>query len=99
MIDADIHPLASQELEDAADFYEEQSPGLGPRFLNSVQKAIEQILLFPQSASLIGKTLRQKPLSHFPYSLIYTLDGRRLFIVAIAHQKRESTYWKDRVSN
>ncbi len=95
--EADIHPLASRELEEGALFYNQRVQGLGEQFLSTVEKAIEQILLFPQSAPVVGKTVRQKALDRFPYSLFYLFEKNAVFIVAVAHQKREPMYWKSRL--
>lgn len=96
--EADIHPpLASRELEDAALFYDQRVQGLGSRFLRSVEKGIEQVLLFPESAPLAGETVRQKVIDRFPYSLFYIFEKNAVFFVAVAHQKREPMYWKDRL--
>ena len=45
-----IHEAAELEINEAADFYDLESPGLGNAFLDEIQKAIGQILLFPESA-------------------------------------------------
>lgn len=95
--EADIHPLASRELEEAALFYDHRLQGLGEQFLLSVERAIEQILLFPESTPLVAKTVRQKALPRFPYSLFYLFENGAVFIVAVAHQKRTPAYWKDRL--
>jgi len=94
---ADSHPLASRELEEATVFYNQRMPGLGQRFLRTVQKAIEHILLFPEAAPVVGETVRQKVLNRFPYSLFYTFEKSVVFFVAIAHQKKGPMYWKDRL--
>ena len=95
--EAGIHPLASRELEEAALFYDQRVPRLGERLLNEVRKAAELILLFPEAAPVVGATVRQKALDRFPYSLFYTFENNAVFIVAVAHQKREPMYWKDRL--
>ncbi len=95
--EADIHPFASRELEDAALFYDQRVQGLGKRFLLRVEKAIEQILLFPEAAPIVGETVRQKVVDRFPYSLFYIFEKNAVFFVAVAHQKREPMYWKDRL--
>jgi plasmid stabilization system protein ParE len=95
--EADIHPLASRELEEAALFYDRRMPGLGKRFLASVEKAIEQVLLFPEAAPVVGRTVRQKVLNRFPYNLVYVFEKNTVLFVAVAHQKREPTYWGDRL--
>ena len=35
-----FHPLAEQELNDTASYYNAASPGLGATFLNEVERAI-----------------------------------------------------------
>lgn len=39
-----FHPMAEQELNDAAGYYNAQSPGLGHAFLDEMQHAVGQIL-------------------------------------------------------
>lgn len=95
--DADIHPFASRELEEATLFYNQRVPGLGERFLRDIERAIEQILLFPAAAPVVGRTVRRKTLSRFPYSLFYLFEKNRIFFVAIAHEKREPMYWRERL--
>lgn len=95
--EADIHPLASQELEEATLFYDLRVRGLGQRFLRTVEKAIEHILLFPEAAPVAGETVRQKVLNRFPYSLFYVFEKNAIFFVAVAHQKKEPMYWLDRL--
>ncbi len=95
--DADIHPQASRELEEAALFYDQRVKGLGQRFLRTVEKAIEHILLFPEAAPVVGETVRQKVLARFPYSLFYVFEKNAILFVAVTHQKREPMYWKDRL--
>ena len=38
-----IHEAAEAEINEAADFYDLESPGLGGVFLNEIQRAIESI--------------------------------------------------------
>ncbi len=96
--EADIHPLASWELEEAALFYDRRVKGLGQRFLQAVERAIEHILLFPEAAPVVGGTVRQKVLSRFPFSVFYVFEKNAILFVAIAHQKKEPLYWKDRLT-
>ena len=94
--EVEIHEEASQELEDAALFYEQRVPGLGDQFLDHVTRAAEQIVFSPESCPVLGETIRRKALSRFPYSLMYLFENDRVFIVAVAHPKREPGYWHHR---
>lgn len=65
-----IHEAAEAEINEAADFYDLESPGLGGVFLNEIQRAIESISEFPDAAPLIRGRVRKRTVVKFPYSLI-----------------------------
>jgi toxin ParE1/3/4 len=92
---------AKQELGEAAAVYELDVPGRGRRFLLAYRDASEHASKFPESGlRLQGRTrheLRTFPLHHFPYTIIATVVGDDLAIVAVAHQKREPGYWTGRL--
>ncbi len=92
-----IHEMAENELNDAADFYDLESPGLGETFINEIQKAIDLIARFPEASPLIRGRIRRKILLKFPYALIYSLRVNEIRILAVAHQKRRPIYWRGRL--
>ena len=92
-----FHELAEQELNDAADYYNSKSDGLGNAFLNEVEHAVKQILQYPESAPLINLVVRRKMVRRFPYSIMYSVKPDRIRILAIANQKRRPFYWRGRV--
>ena len=65
-----FHPMAEQELNDAASYYNAQSPGLGHAFLDEVQRAVDQILEHPEAAPLVNHLVRRKLVPRFPYGVI-----------------------------
>ena len=92
-----IHEAAENELNDAADFYDLESPGLGETFINEIHKAIDLIARFPEASPLIRGRIRRKVLIKFPYALIYSLRATEIRILAVAHQKRRPVYWRGRL--
>ncbi|MFH1146644.1 MAG: hypothetical protein V1736_02935 [Pseudomonadota bacterium] len=46
-----------------------ESPGLGTVFVDEIQRAIENISEFPESAPLIRGRIRKRIIIKFPYSL------------------------------
>jgi plasmid stabilization system protein ParE len=96
VIRAAWHPLAKRELFEAQDFYEGRAAGLGASFLDSVEAAVLLIRRHPQSGSPAGASLRQSRALRFPYSLVYRVDEERIFILAVAHDKRRPRYWAQR---
>jgi len=87
---------ARQELEEAFAFYEQEQPGLGRRFLDEVQACRDLIKRLPEAWHPLGNGLRRCRLRHFPYGLIYRVQGVRLEIIAVAHLHRAPEYWCDR---
>jgi len=91
-----IHETAEAEINEAADFYDIQAPGLGAVFLDEVQHIIDAVMLHPQAAMLPRGNLRRKLMAKFPYSLVYSIRPNEIRVLAIAHQKRRPFYWRGR---
>ncbi len=87
-------PEARQELLEAIQYYESESPGLGAAFLSTVTEGIDQLLEFPESGPILQGKVRRKPLRRFPYSLLYALRERHVRILAVMNQKRRPFYWR-----
>jgi toxin ParE1/3/4 len=91
-----IHETAEIEINEAADFYDLESPGLGSIFIDEIQRSIEIIAQFPEAGPLIRGRVRKKPLVKFPYSLVYSIRSDEFRLLAVAHQKRRPFYWRGR---
>jgi toxin ParE1/3/4 len=91
-----FHPMAEQELNDAASYYSTQSPGLGTAFLDEVQRAVDQILEHPEAAPLVNRLVRRKLVPRFPYGVMYSLTPDRIWNLSIANLKRRPFYWRGR---
>ncbi|MGA7876620.1 MAG: type II toxin-antitoxin system RelE/ParE family toxin [Desulfoferrobacter sp.] len=94
-----LHPDADAELTEAARYYELRQPGLGSDLLEEVERALDQILTYPEASQNIGRRVRRKPLWRFPYNLVYAVYPERIRLVAFAHQKRRPYYWRKRLKN
>ena len=90
----DFHPAAKAELDAAVAYYEGRRPGLGLDLRDEVAAAIGRVQanphLFPAAAA--GKA-RECPVRRFPYSIFYHESADRIWIAAVAHQKRKPGYW------
>ncbi|MCK9209400.1 MAG: type II toxin-antitoxin system RelE/ParE family toxin [Ignavibacteriaceae bacterium] len=88
---------ASLELDDAIEYYNLQSPGLGEKFLDEVLETIEIISRFPKLWSQNTTNTRKAVLRKFPFNLIYAKLEDEIYIIAVAHQNREPEYWINRI--
>jgi plasmid stabilization system protein ParE len=91
-----VHEDADRELNDAADYYDSESPGLGSLFLDQLEVGYERILENPHAAEEIDVGIRRLVLAKFPFNLIYEIDGDVVLILAVAHQRRRPHYWRER---
>jgi plasmid stabilization system protein ParE len=91
-----IHEVAEAEINEAADFYDIESPGLGSVFIDEIQRAIGSISEFPEAAPLVRGRVRKRPIPKFPYSMVYSVRPDEIRILAVAHQKRRPFYWRGR---
>jgi plasmid stabilization system protein ParE len=92
-----FHEAADAELTAAVLYYDRRAFGLGDRFVAEVKAATRYIEQYPDIAPIIEDGVRAKVLVRFPYSLLYVVEPRVLFIVAVAHQSQQPRYWADRL--
>lgn len=91
-------PDADEDFREAARYYESEAPGVGLAFIVEVHQAISLLASHPRSAKKVRGSIRKKPLPHFPYNLLYSIESDLIIIVAVAHHKRRPTYWQSRLS-
>jgi toxin ParE1/3/4 len=90
-----FEPAAQAELDQAADFYDLESAGLGTEFIDAVEKALRELPAFPESGPVLLGATRKLVVDRFPYSVLYWIDGERIVVSAIAHESRRPEYWRD----
>lgn len=88
---------ANIELDEAVRYYDHQLPGLGFRFYQEVDAAIERIKLMPEAWTKIGRHTRRCILKGFPYALLYVIEVDAILITAVAHLRRDPEHYKDRI--
>lgn len=93
-----LHPEALGDIRDAASFYREQAGNrLSQSFLSEFEQSINTLLLHPALGSpWRGRGRRRYLMKHFPYSLVYTVSGEEIRILAVAHHSRRPGYWVGR---
>jgi toxin ParE1/3/4 len=96
-----FHLRAEVELTEAAEWYDEQRPGLGDRFLDEVEEVLDLLAEHPRVGPELDPRpgtdpLRQFSLKSFPYVVVYSAEPE-LAILAVAHMSRLPGYWADRL--
>ena len=88
---------AEEEMTEASVFYEAASPNLGVDFLDDVQRGVDLLRAQPAIGQSVGSGLRRILLHRFPFCLIYAVEVEAILIIAVAHQRRQPDYWRERV--
>jgi len=83
-----IEERAIHEAQDAFDHYETEQAGLGVRFKNELEKAIDYLLVRPKHFQKIKKEIRQAFVPGFPYLIIYEIMGENIVVYAVFHTSR-----------
>jgi hypothetical protein len=89
--------IAQIELDQAIEYYNYESPGLGYDFLNEVIWALDRIGKYPEAWHPLSKRTRRCQTRRFPYGIIYQLRGADILVVAVANLHRRPDYWKKRL--
>jgi plasmid stabilization system protein ParE len=98
-----IEPEASEELGEAAIWYEAQRETLGEEFLEAIDAALDFIDHFPKAATPVPGLppelpVRRVPVGRFPFHIVYLERSNVIRILAVAHDRRSPGYWESRMS-
>ena len=88
------HRRVQAEVDEAVDWYEEQSAGLGEDFFAKLKDALAQIEAHPEGFGfwLASSSVRRVKLRRFPYDVLYEIRLGRVRILCVRHEKRHPRY-------
>jgi len=89
--------LARDEYQDAIEFYELETQGLGLRFKEEVKRDLRNLKKIPNIGSIEKADIRRYILHKFPYKILYSNEEKYLYVIAIAHMHRDPNYWLSRI--
>jgi len=87
---------AKYELDDAIDYYNFESSGLGEQFLQEILSSLERIVNYPNAWHPLSKNTRRCQTRQFPYGLIYSILENEILIIAVSnlHRKPKNYFLK-----
>jgi toxin ParE1/3/4 len=97
MIPTFLSSEAEADLEEAAQWYEQRSPGLGTNLIAQVRATLTRIGDNPDLYTEVYNGIRRAPLRRFPYSLFYRRLDDRVQVIAVFHDRRDPSIWQSRV--
>ena len=91
-------PAAESEMYRASDWYEDETPGLGERFLFDVEATAARVISNPRQFPAIYRHVRRAMLDHFPYALMFLVQAdRSISVISCFHNSRDPLRWQERV--
>ncbi len=91
-----VHHLAERELNEAAQYYDLECPGLGVAFLKEADRCLRSILKHPEAGPIVAGEIRRRLLPGFPFAILYRIRPQEIRILAVMNLKRRPTYWVGR---
>lgn len=91
-----FHDLAKLELNEAAEYYESESAGLGQAFITEVERSADEIVRYPEAGLVMRGSIRRRLIRRFPYALLYRVKPTEIRILAVMNLKRRPAYWVGR---
>ena len=77
-----FHALANLEMNEAAQYYESESAGLGRAFIAEVERCADDIVRYPEAGVVVRTAIRRRLIRRFPYALLYRAKPAEVRILA-----------------
>jgi plasmid stabilization system protein ParE len=90
-------PDAQAEYDEAAEWYEQQQPGLGVDFVAKVGDVFARIERTPRMHGKVYGEVRKAVVRRFPYIVLYQEDGAEVIVISVFHTSRDPNDWQSRV--
>ena len=97
--DLAYHPEADQDAEEAEEWYGNRSEQVADQFSEALDETECAILRDPYAYLAFTNETRRCKVSGFPFWMIYAILPDEIFVLAVAHEKREDGYWLQRMDN
>lgn len=94
---------ATEELIEAAAWYEQEVPGLGDQLIDTFEQATTRLgkpnaPLVPVVGEAAKLGAKRLILQQFPFSIVTIANSQTITIVAFSHHSRKPGYWHERIA-
>lgn len=91
-----FHPLIADDLEAAANWYDDISSELGNRFRAAVDSRFDTVELRPESYGMVDPPLRAARVERFPYLIIFEHSTVATDVLGVFHTAADPQKWRRR---
>ena len=94
---------ATEELMEAAAWYELKVPGLGDQLIDTFEQATTRLSepnppLVPVTGEAAKLGAKRFILQRFPFSIVAIANSQTITVVGFAHHSRKPGYWHERIT-
>ena len=83
-----VRRLAERDLEATEDWYNDQRPGLGDEFRQTIDELFARLASNPRIYPQVHHQVRRAVLRRFPYLIYFLIDDTRVIILAVLDSRR-----------
>jgi len=87
---------ATEDLAEAACWYERQLTGLGHDFLDTALVVLKSIPENPLQYPILYKEVRRALLPRFPFGIYYRIEEKFILVYGVMHGSRNPSRWQNR---
>jgi plasmid stabilization system protein ParE len=91
-----VHTEAEEEILQAVAWYAERSLVAARAFVHELSGMVALAAHSPESWPIGFGNTRRIVFPRFPFDLVFRIKGETIEIVAVAHQRRRPSYWRNR---
>ena len=91
-----FHPLVADDLEAAANWYDNISPELGIRFRAAIDSRLDAVELRPESFGAVDPPLRASRVERFPYLIVFEHSLMATDVMGVFHTASDPNKWRSR---
>ncbi len=91
-----FHPLVADDIEAAANWYDNISPDLGHRFCVAVDFRLDAVELRPESFGVVDHPLRASRVERFPYLIVFEHSKSATDVLGVFHTASDPNKWRGR---
>ena len=92
-----LSPDARADLDAAARWYRRTDINLSHRFRSEVRSTILRTAQYPYASLRVDDRVRRVLTNRFRYRIDFDFNASNVRVLAITHQRRADTVWKDRI--
>jgi toxin ParE1/3/4 len=78
-----LSPDAELDIDQAVQYYDSVSKGLGLEFINVIDKYFTQILQVPTASVIKYDQVRVKPVKVFPFTIHYIISDPQIIVLRV----------------